>query len=289
MRDNLTFVAHGANPNAQDSSRRIPLILAAETAKHVDDIFRLLIDAGTDVSLAGYGNVTALHVAAARGVAVEQLLEAGAQIDVENLDGNTPLLIACSQGNVDIAEKLLLRGANVNKRNNKYKNCVHYAAIEGSGKCLRLVLGWGADAFAKDFLGHSPLWYAVNSSHADVARQLLKMNCHIDCSPNRPLFPGSVLKLALDKNNVQILKAFVQVGYGIFHIRQWTENVPIVKWTDSDAEAINWLRMYLRQPFSMAQLCCLAVRHELGHRLMSSALALPLPKCLISFVTMEDL
>lgn len=60
--------------------------------------------------------LTALHWSSAYGqlMSVQLLLEAGARVDFEGPDGETPLLLAASGGHHDVVRLLLGEGANPN-------------------------------------------------------------------------------------------------------------------------------------------------------------------------------
>ncbi len=44
---------------------------------------------------------------------VRILLDAGADIDMQDMDGDTPLIVAASEGNIQIVDLLLSRGASL--------------------------------------------------------------------------------------------------------------------------------------------------------------------------------
>jgi ankyrin repeat protein len=122
---------HGADANAREAWRdQTTLMWAADQAQ--PEIVRLLLDAGaapdvraawtdwerqlTSEPRAQYrptGGMTALLYAARSGCApcVAALLDAGAEINLPNPDGVTPLMTAIDNGGFDAAMLLLSRGA----------------------------------------------------------------------------------------------------------------------------------------------------------------------------------
>jgi uncharacterized protein len=62
---------------------------------------------------------------------LECLLRAGAEVDLSNLNGSTPLIQASHFGHSEVVHLLLLHRASVNIRNNKGTTALMRAAQEG--------------------------------------------------------------------------------------------------------------------------------------------------------------
>ena len=78
-----------------------------------------MIDAGDSIEQITddeYG-VTALHIAAVYGQVpvIQALLSRGAQIEQEDKDGQTPLILAAWRGHQEVVSLLLVAGANINQ------------------------------------------------------------------------------------------------------------------------------------------------------------------------------
>jgi len=105
----------GENVNKQLSCGRTALHWA--TAYNYFECARILMDCRPNLSLKDNRGNTSLHVAASTGSGqvsvslVQLLLEQGAEKDVQNNLGRTPLHEATIHGNEEIMEKLLLSGA----------------------------------------------------------------------------------------------------------------------------------------------------------------------------------
>lgn len=126
------LVDHGADVNARERFREQSALMWAAAEGHAD-IVELLVDHGAEVSIqakwndwgsqitseprAQYrltGGLTPLLYAARAGCTscVEDILDAGADIDLTDPDGITPLMIAIDNEAYDTARYLLERGAN---------------------------------------------------------------------------------------------------------------------------------------------------------------------------------
>ncbi|KAF8448273.1 ankyrin repeat-containing domain protein [Kalaharituber pfeilii] len=91
--------------------------------------------------------MASLHLAAQGGrvEVLKQLLAAGAQVNIGNKDGKTPLHLAAEMGHAEFVQQLIAAGAEVNRRDNggrmpllhaasismlKLQNLVHQDALE---------------------------------------------------------------------------------------------------------------------------------------------------------------
>ena len=116
------LVTNKADPNAKDNGQSTPLHQAVAAGGEHLDLLELLITHQADVNAADINGLTPLHYAtlADDGKAVKLLLTHGAHPDVrDNVDGNTPLIIATGKGYKDVAEILLANGADVNAADRK--------------------------------------------------------------------------------------------------------------------------------------------------------------------------
>ena len=102
------------------------------------------------------------------------LLQRGADVNGAQGDGMTALHWAASQGDVTLAEMLVLAGANLraSTRLNAYTP-LFLAARGGHAALVRLLLEKGADAGAVSVTGSTPLMLAAASGSADAVRMLL--------------------------------------------------------------------------------------------------------------------
>lgn len=112
--------------------------------------------------------------------ALQHLESQQGQLEIQDLDGNTPLIRAGCLGNLALTQVLLLRGADVNAKNDIGYTALHFAAQEGHAAVAQQLLAKGAAVDALDDNGNTPLSNAVYNEKLDVVRLLLDAGADAD-------------------------------------------------------------------------------------------------------------
>ena len=149
---------------------------------------QLLLRGGADPSLVDNHGNNALHYACANNVAppiVEELLDVMApeHITEQNAEGNTSLMLACEQKNLDLVQCLLDRPnvkLGVNFVNNQRQTALHLAAQGKHTEIVRLLIQNKASVNRRDCStkakGDSALHIAVRNEDAATIKVLLAAN-----------------------------------------------------------------------------------------------------------------
>ena len=128
-----------------------------------------MIEAGYNLSreTRGLGGFTALHHACNRGhpgVVWELLRAHPPLIHLRTTSGDSALHLSVYSGNLLIVEQLIDRGAKINVQNNEGETPLFYAARKSMPAIVRLLLQRGADAMLQDRFGETA------AEHADDPR-----------------------------------------------------------------------------------------------------------------------
>ena len=68
------------------------------------------------------------------------LIKAGAELNVQDSDGNTPLLLACKNSNEKVVRYLLRSGADAAIQNNKGETAMDLAAGRGFSDAIEMMM-----------------------------------------------------------------------------------------------------------------------------------------------------
>ena len=118
-----------------------------------------------------------LHKAAQSGRSdvVVHLLQAGVEdVDIEDANGATPLILAAIGGHTEVMAELLDAGARLNKETHGGTTALHLCAYQNHAEAVALLLDKGADATSIDVAGHLPLHHAAASGSHQTTELLLK-------------------------------------------------------------------------------------------------------------------
>jgi hypothetical protein len=126
------LIEAGASPTVPDQRGRTPLMAAVQSRK--SEAIRFLIDNGADVNARDQLQGTALVRAAGSFgdlESVQVLLSAGAEVNVQDKNGMTPLMWAARWGDAPRVAALVEAGATVTIRDNSGKTALDWAHSRG--------------------------------------------------------------------------------------------------------------------------------------------------------------
>ena len=152
-----------------------PLMVAA--AKGDLDIVKYLLDRGAQINAqAQINRKTALHMAVEFGQvkAAGLLLDRGADIELMDIDGYTPLWGAAYQNRPELIEFLLKRGANLNHLDRNGNCALSPAAANGADQAIRKLIELGLNPDHKNKFGRTPIFDAIDQRRESTVRLLIE-------------------------------------------------------------------------------------------------------------------
>ena len=168
------LIASGAPIDQANASGHTPLSLAVQNNHLV--IATRLIDAGADINAQAANQDTPWLLAGALGrtAMLRHMLPKGPDFSIHNRFGGNALIPACERAHVDTVAFLVTTPIDVNHVNNLGWTCLLEIVILGDGgprhvEVTRLVLAAGANPNIADKDGVSPLQHARRRGQREVA------------------------------------------------------------------------------------------------------------------------
>lgn len=197
---------HGAEVNSESEYRWTALYLAARDNN--EPALNMLIARGANVAT-GLSPLLAAVEAGSVNIA-RAVMDAGAEVNVFDDDGRTPLYLAVERQDEAMVALLIEAGANVQLRyENRWfhetaynavdETILHLAAELGNIGIVKGLLAAGAAAAAQNAQGETPLKLAFDKGHAEVAGELARL-----LDKSIPLWK-SMLSKAVENRNIQML------------------------------------------------------------------------------------
>lgn len=139
------------------------------------DTFEYFLKNNADVTLINNEGESILHAIVYSGVAerLKQVLNTyKVDINCQTKDGATPLLLALSTEQLEIADLLIKYGADINIADVNGITPLHLSVQLDEPSLVASLVEMGADLFAKTLNGNLALALAVNAEHDDIVKYL---------------------------------------------------------------------------------------------------------------------
>jgi len=205
---------NGANAKSPDGDR------ALEEANSLEKV-KLLLARGANPNAKGYFDSTALMAAAARSdnQIVEALLSAGADVNAQDGNGNTALLLFLYPGDgrgqrpgkqhsVLVGTLLRAKNINVNAQNKKGETALMRAVRLDDVESVRLLLGAGANPNAADKVGDTAYVLAYSNGNTEIEKLLTTAAVQ----NKTPVVLNAFLVAAISKKDAAKVKELLDQG-----------------------------------------------------------------------------
>ena len=215
------LINKGADVNARDQHGDTPLMVAAFYGNI--PIMEMLLDNRSDVNARNEENrKTALHYAAGKYSlkATALLIDKGADVNVQNQHGKTPLMTAIFSETLQIVELLMDNGADIGPYDNlNSETALNYAAKQSSGKTLRLLIEKGVDVNLK--VKYTALMTAAWYGHVNNVLTLIEAGADLNIEIHGHDCLTTAFRLLLLSGHYQYAKILIEAGADV--------NVPLRK------------------------------------------------------------
>ena len=114
----------------------------------------------------------------------QKIIEAGANVDVTNKYGETPLMKACAYGKKEDAEFLIEHRANVNAQDQRGQTPLMIATMNGHKEVVELLIEKRADIELRDNHGDTTLRKAISYNNEDIAKLLIDNGANVNSKDN---------------------------------------------------------------------------------------------------------
>ena len=205
--------------NARNNSGTSPLMETCSNG-HMN-VATYLVEHGASIHLQDEDGDTCLHYAARGGHVdvVSQLLAVGAKenqdyVNARNNCGSTPLMITCSNGHMNVATYLVKHGANIHLQDEDGDTCLHLAAEKGHVEVVSKLLALGEKenpdyVNARNNSGTSPLMLTCSNGHMNVATYLVEHGANIHLQDEDG---DTCLNYAAQMGHVEVVSKLLALG-----------------------------------------------------------------------------
>jgi ankyrin repeat protein len=118
-----------------------------------------------------FGRTSLLHACAVLGIPqpAKMLLDKQAVVNIQDVEGVTPLYMACQQGHKDVVKMLLDKHADINIQNVNGATPLYIACHQGHKYITKMLLDKQADVNIQNFKGFTPLRIACHQGHEEIS------------------------------------------------------------------------------------------------------------------------
>lgn len=205
------LVGQGAELNAtMEKTGETSLHLAARYARA--DAAKRLLDAGAEANVQDNTGRTPLHAAvAADAMGVFQILlrNRATNLNAKMHDGTTPLILAARLAIEGMVEDLISAEADINAADNNGKTALHWAAAVNNVDAVNILLAHCANRDAQDDKDETPLFLAAREGSYEASKALLDNFANREITDHMDRLPRDVASERLHQDIVRLLDEHV--------------------------------------------------------------------------------
>uniref|UniRef100_A0AAQ6IFM0 Notch receptor 2 n=1 Tax=Anabas testudineus TaxID=64144 RepID=A0AAQ6IFM0_ANATE len=204
------LISQGASLMAQtDRTGETALHLAARYARA--DAAKRLLDAGADPNVHDNMGRTPLHAAVAadaQGVFQILIRNRATELDARMNDGTTPLILAARLAVEGMVEELIHCHADINAVDDHGKSALHWAAAVNNVEATLVLLKNGANRDMQDNKEETPLFLAAREGSFEAAQVLLDHYSNRDITDHLDRLPRDTAQERMHHDIVRLLDQY---------------------------------------------------------------------------------
>ncbi|XP_071119088.1 ankyrin homolog [Haliotis cracherodii] len=265
---------YGVCVDTRDSGDSTPMFWAILTENM--DMLKLLVDAGADVNSTFHDTMTPLLFAAfmINSLMCEYLMENGANVNDTGDCGNTPLCLSVRC--VSTSRVLIDAGADIDHINSQGDTPLILASKRNYRNTVELLGSRGACADIQDKEGRTALHHAVDRDHNKIAEYLIgHLNVQLDVLDN---LGRTAFYMAFFQRNAELVELLIQAGADPGKEDIVYEDDPGDKEHPVWYAVVKDCRRIGRNSRTLQHLCRFKVRSMFGRDINTAIKTLPLPQ-----------
>jgi hypothetical protein len=157
-------------------------------------------------------------------------------VNEQDSQGNSPMLLACRSGNFEIAEILVCAGAGVSVANERGDTPLLAAVGAGKLALAEMLVSKGADVNEKDSQENSPLLLACTSGNFEIAEMLVVAGAGVSAANKRGDTP---LLAAVGAGKLELAEMLVSKGAKVEAVRKDGATLLSLAIVSQQAELLN--------------------------------------------------
>ena len=174
------YIENGADVNGKYDGKSLLHFAIDNCENNYSEIIEFLINSGANInSCESYLKETPLHRLCARAKPrieiIKSLLDRGANVNIENVSGKTPIFYCNFNFSLELLDLLVKHGADIN-HTDKYNNTILHDdfsnyTTRNFEEFLKVLISLGFDINSKNNLGHTPLYLCKNKYVEKILRE----------------------------------------------------------------------------------------------------------------------
>ena len=179
----LSLIQNGTNLTRRIGSNQSTLLHIAISYEASEEVVKALADSGVLINMQDGTKNTPLHIAVETSSPeiLQHLIQRGANVDVKNIHGETPLLklLRSDRFSAQNVDCLLLNGADPKVADSRGETALHCAVFTDHTEVIDSLIKHGADVNAQTESGYTPLHNAVFQKNPKATFLLLRAGADI--------------------------------------------------------------------------------------------------------------